>query len=303
MSRIEVDLSGFSATRTELDRVTSQQRAADAEVAAARAALAAAVRAGAATRQTQMLTGRIAAAQASRAALVDQRDALQKQLDGLANDLVRQRDPAALVGSLDGHFPIALLPMRLETRYISARGEAARLRIRIYPDDLNTIDHEAAPTADELVLSPDWLATDNPEALLGGDRAWMVDFDAALANGMAIEVTQAQVVQPNIRGVAPFNLATGTLERLVVVGFEWTKTAADSGADFTDLLAAHRDSSGLGFAALGTPTNNTESAPAGYSPSDQRVPPPPAPNASPEDQDALQLLNWACGIPPAALPA
>src|SRR5258706_4456126 len=149
MSRIEVDLSGFSATRTELDRVTSQQRAADAEVAAARAALAAAVRAGAATRQTQMLTGRIAAAQASRAALVDQRDALQKQLDGLANDLVRQRDPAALVGSLDGHFPIALLPVRLETRYISARGEPARLRIRIYPDDLNTIDHEAAPTVDE----------------------------------------------------------------------------------------------------------------------------------------------------------
>ena len=43
---------------------------------------------------------------------------------------------------------------------------------------------------DELVLTPDWHATDNPEALLGGDRAWMVDFDAALANGMAIEVTQ-----------------------------------------------------------------------------------------------------------------
>src|SRR5258706_8533603 len=149
MSRIEVDLSGFSATRTELDRVTSQQRAADAEVAAARGALAAAVRSGAATRKTKLLTQRIAAAQASRAALVDKRDALQKQLDGLANDFVRQRDPAALVGSLDGHFPIALLPMRLETRYISARRQPARLRIRIYPDDLNTIDQEAEPTAAE----------------------------------------------------------------------------------------------------------------------------------------------------------
>ena len=137
---------------------------------------------------------------------------------------------------------------------------------------------------DELVLSPDWLATDKPEALLGGDRAWMVDFDAALAKGMAIEVTQAQIESPSplVLAGAPFNLASGTLERLVVVGFEWTKTAADSGADFTDLLAAHRDSSGLGFAALGTPTNNTEAAPAGYSPSDQRVPPAPAPNASPK---------------------
>ena len=30
-------------------------------------------------------------------------------------------------------------------------------------------------------------------------------------------------------------------------------------ADFASLLAAHRDSTGLGFAALGTPTNNTRS--------------------------------------------
>ncbi|HEV7822620.1 MAG TPA: hypothetical protein VGO84_15665, partial [Burkholderiales bacterium] len=149
MPRIDVDLSGFSATRSELESVTSQQRLASAEVAAARGAFAAAIRSGAATRQTKLLSQRIGAAQASRAALVEKRDALQKQLDGLANDFVRQRDPAALVGSLDGHFPIAFLPMRLETRYIPARRQPARLRIRIYPDDLNTIDHEAAPTADE----------------------------------------------------------------------------------------------------------------------------------------------------------
>jgi hypothetical protein len=156
---------------------------------------------------------------------------------------------------------------------------------------------------DELVLSPDWLATDDPEALLGGDRAWMVDFDAAVAKGMAIEVTQAQIAPPppNLPFLQ-FNLATGTLERLVVVGFEWTKSAADSAAGFTDLLAAHRDSSGLGFAALGTPTNNTEVAPAGYSQSDQRLPAPPS-GASPEDRDALELLHWAFGLAPDALPA
>src|SRR5258706_13907914 len=94
MSRIEVDLSGFSATRTELDRVTSQQRAADAEVAAARAALAAAVRSGAATRQTQMLTGRIAAAQASPPAFGDQPDAPQKHPHGPPNDPLAPRRPA-----------------------------------------------------------------------------------------------------------------------------------------------------------------------------------------------------------------
>ena len=156
---------------------------------------------------------------------------------------------------------------------------------------------------DELVLSPDWLATDNPEALLGGDRAWMVDFDAAVAKGMAIEVTQAQIEAPPPQFAGrPFDLASGTLERLVVVGFEWTKTAADSAADFTDLLAAHRDSGGLGFAALGTPTNNTEAASAGYSPSVEKLPPPATPGNGPEDQDALQLLTWALGIDPKALP-
>ena len=408
MPRIDIDLRSFKATRTELEQLALRQRAADAEVAAARNALDAAVRSGAPVDRTEILRTRVATAQAARNSFAERRQTLQRGLDELANRLVQQRDPAAMVGSLDGQVPIALLPMRIETRYVSAPRQPTRLRIRIYPDDLNTIDHEPAPTAneqqaakaywtarfahdddeaarilrdlttnygrgratwlarvftptnpppgadaqaapefppmdtidalakttravllperwcaigyaagqrevfrvwgntipDELVLSPDWLATDNAEALLGGERAWMVDFDAALANGMAIEVTQAQIVPPpNVRIVRPFDLATGTLERLVVVGFEWTKSAADSVADFTDLLAAHRDSSGLGFAALGTPTNNTEAAPAGYSPASQKLPPPPAPGGSPEDQDALQLLNWAFGIVPSALPA
>ena len=46
---------------------------------------------------------------------------------------------------------------------------------------------------DELLLSPDWLATANPESLLGGERAWLVDFDEALENGMALEITQQEV--------------------------------------------------------------------------------------------------------------
>ena len=409
MPRIDVDLTGFTQTRTELDRLALRQRTAEARIVSAKTALDAAVRAGASADERKALGARVASAQAARNALVAERRALQNRMDELANGLVRNRDPSALVGALDGHIPIALLPMRIETRYFRVPGQPIRLRIRIYPDDLNTIDHEPTPTADEqqaamgywrarfahnddeaarilrdltrfygrgralwlvrvhtptnpvpapeaeeepafpatdtidalakatravllperwcaigyaagrrevfrvwgntipdeLVLSPDWLATDDPEALLGGDRAWMVDFDAALKKGMAIEVTQRSIAPPP-PGVPPgarFDLASGTLERLVVVGFEWTKSAADSAADFTDLLTAHRDSSGLGFAALGTPTNNTEAAPAGYSPSSKQLPPPPAPGGSKEDQDALQLLQWALGIAPGALPA
>ncbi len=411
MTRLDLDLATFTAARAALGQIAAKQRAADADIAAARQALALAVRAGADAQATAALNAQLARATSARSALVAERTSLQRRFDDLADRVVLRHDPSTLVASLDGAQPIALLPMRLETRYVVAvPGQPARLRIRIYPDDIHTIDHEPTPTAaelqagmacwsarfahdedeaarilrdltsaygrgratwllrvltpinpipapgvqdapqfppaetidtlakstravllperfcaigyaagrrevfrvwgstipDELVLSPDWLATDDPQALLGGDRAWMVDFDAAVAKGMAIEVTQAQIAAPapGIAFAAPFNLATGTLERLVVVGFEWTKSAADSAADFTDLLAAHRDSTGLGFAALGTPTNNTEAAPAGYSPSAEKdAPAAPPPGTSPEDQDALQLLTWAFGIAPAALPA
>ena len=40
MARIDIDLSGFAATRASLDQVATRQRAADAEVAAARQAAA-----------------------------------------------------------------------------------------------------------------------------------------------------------------------------------------------------------------------------------------------------------------------
>lgn len=408
MPRIDIDLSQFAATRGGLEQLAAQQRIANADVSAAKLALDSAVRAGADSANTASLRERVAAAQAARSDIVDRRRILNRKFDDLANGALVGRDPATLVGSFDGHQPIAMLPMRLETRYFSTPGAPTVLRIRIYPDDINTIDHEATPTAaeleagkaywralfvhdddeaarilrdltsahgrgratwlvriltpsnavpaadaqedpvfpptetidslakttravllperfcaigysagrrevfrvwgttipDELILSPDWLATDNPEALLGGDRAWMVDFDAAVAKGMAIEVTQAQIEPPPpMLAGAPFNLASGTLERLVVVGFEWTKNAADSAADFTDLLAAHRDSSGLGFAALGTPTNNTENASAGYGASANKLPAPATPGNGPEDQDALQLLTWALGIDPKALPA
>ena len=403
----DIDLSGFAPLRSELAMLGARQRAADAELASAQGALEAARRTGAATDHASALAARVAAAQAARTKVVATRRELQQRLDALADGALRARDPALSVAALDGHQPIALLPMRLETRYVTPPGRPTELRIRVYPDDLSTIDHEAAPTAgeadaamaywravfahddgeaarllrdlttrsgrgrarwlvrtltptnavpaagieagpafpplvtidslaratravllperwcaigyaagrrevfrvwgrtipDELVLSPDWLATDDPQALLAGDRAWMVDYDAALANGMAITVTQAQVEAAPLLAGRGFDLATGTIERLVVVGFEWTRDAAESAAAFTELLAAHRDSSGLGFAALGTPTNNTEAAPSGYSPSEQNEPLPPAPGVAPQDQDALQLLTWAFGIAPDALPA
>ena len=149
MAGIDLDLSGFAAARRDLAALALRQRAADADLAGAKAALDAAIRAGASANDTPPLAARVAAAQAARAALVASRRNGQEQFDRLADRVLRQRDPALSVGALDGHQPIALLPMRLETRYVAVPGQATQLRIRVYPDDINTINHEPAPTANE----------------------------------------------------------------------------------------------------------------------------------------------------------
>ena len=392
MPRLDIDLTSFATTRSGLARLGDELRATDGMLGELRNGLAAAQRSN--SDAASGIEQRIAAAQGQRQALVERQRRLNQDFDALADRVAAGRDPALLVGSLDGHQPIALLPVRLETRYLT-RNDQRTLAIRIYPDDLHTVDHEPTPTVaelqaaqaiwraryrrddadagrllrdltaaqgrgrahwlvrvttptnalaaqdaapepefppsetidslakttravllperfcaigyaagrrevfrvwgatvpDELVLTPDWQATDNPEALLAGDRAWMVDFDAALAKGMAIEVTAQHLT-------SRFDLASGTLERLVVTGFEWTKSADDSAADFASLLAAQRDSTGLDFAAPGTPTNNTEVASAGYRTSDQKRTSAPAAGG-----DALQLLTWAFGLEPEALAA
>jgi hypothetical protein len=407
MPRINLDLETLKTARTELAAIESGRRAIDADLVVAQTALERARSAGASPNDTVPLERRVEEARARRNEAIRQRAQLSARIDGLAGGLLQGRDPSQMIEALDGRHPIALLPVRLETRYVPVLAPTT-LRIRVYPDDLNTIEHVPALTpeewekgraywearfhhadndaarllrdltvifgrgratmivrvltplnpvpgegaaadptfpetetvdarakatravllpdrwcaigyaaprrevfriwgnriADELLLSPDWLATDNPETLLGGDRAWMIDFDAALAKGMALQITQQELnAQALQQHAVPFNLATGTLDRLIVVGVEWTKTAEESGADLTDLLAAHRDSTGLAFAELGTPTNNTESQASGYSPSQERTTGTTAAADAGGEKDALQLLTWAFGIAPDELPA
>ena len=409
MPRIDLNLSALARERLSLQSLQAEQRSVELDLTAKQAALDAAQRAGESPNVTGVLREAVAQATLARQRLADRRRGLSADVDGLANGLLRELDPAQLVESMDGGQPIALLPMRLETRYFPP-GQPDSLRVRVYPDDLNTIEHTNALTSDELqrgmdhwqarfrgdeddaarisrdlalvfgrgraawvirattpdnldalgqegavprfadvqtisakaketravllpdrwcaigyaagrrevfrvwgkripdelLLSPDWLNAGTPEPLLGGERAWLVDFDAAVEKGMALTISQ-QAVNDYARQhhARAFDLATGTLERLVVVGLEWTKDPATSAQELADLLAAQRDSHGLGFVPLGTPTNNTETAPAGYSPSQERTAPATdAENALlPKQKDALQLLTSAFGLPPDSLPA
>ncbi len=409
MPRIDLNLSALTRERLTLQSLQAEQRQVELDLAAKQAALDAAQRAGESPNVTGMLQEAVAQAALARQRLADKRRSLSADIDGLANGLLRELDPAQMVESMDGGQPIALLPMRLETRYFPP-DQPNSLRVRVYPDDLNTIEHTNALTSDELqrgmdhwqarfrgdedhaarisrdlalvfgrgraawvirvttpanldglgqegvepnfpdvetisakaketravllpdrwcaigyaagrrevfrvwgkripdelLLSPDWLNAGTPEPLLGGERAWLVDFDAAVEKGMAVTISQQAVNEfARQHHARAFGLATGTLERLVVVGLQWTKDPATSAQELADLLAAQRDSHGLGFVPLGTPTNNTDAAPAGYSPSQERAAPATdAENALlPVQKDALQLLTSALGLPPDSLPA
>jgi hypothetical protein len=418
MARLDLNLAPINAQRQSLQTLQIQLRNLDQQFTSQQAAYTAAVRAGQSANATEPLRVQMEATRSQRGQLLAKRRDLELEIDRVADGLLRARDPALMTEALDGTVPIALLPMRLETRYFPAQRPNEqimpdRLRIRIYPDDLNIVQHTAVPTEaelqaaqaywlarfvpdndeaeriardlaqsqgrnrcawllrlltplnsehidqpdaepqfpdtptiaanakqtralllpdrwcaigyasgrrevfrvwgeripDELVLTPDWLNLDNNkrEALFDGERAWLADFDAAVKKGMAIEVTQQAINAHLLRQHAPqgFHLGSETLERLIVVGLEWTKDAAQSADELAELLSAQRDSNGLGFIPLGTPTNNTESAAAGYSQTEEREAPlTPSANAQlPPEKDALQLLTHALGLPETKLTA
>ena len=183
---------------------------------------------------------------------------------------------------IDTRLPVALFPVRLETRFVQVQG-APQLLVRIYPDDVH-IDRTGSAPARARLLPDAFVAlgyTDQPvpaPATPGGalfavrgnpiqedppvalDPAaashdpwdpgsrWLADFDDAERRGLAIRV--------------PLDAATAQrgLTRLVVVGVR----NGDAAAKVAELFAAHRQSDGLGVVPIGTPTNNTDAAPSGW---------------------------------------
>lgn len=116
--------------------------------------------------------------------------------------------------------------------------------------------------ADQLALSPlfDPLLAEgqDPDTFdpFGEDRAWMVAYDKAEAAGMAITVTQTDLK-------SGARMSQG-VERLVVLGVDWTQTPASAAALVASLFDNHLHADGLKFVAQGTPTNNTASVRSGY---------------------------------------
>jgi len=150
-----------------------------------------------------------------------------------------------------------------------AAGESQQVFAQALPDRFVAIGFRAGQRIfrkwgsvipDQLALSPlfDPLLMEDPNNTdpFAGDRKWMVDYAAAEAVGMAITITQA-----DLQGA---QMGQG-VERLMVLGVDWTHTPQSASELVASLLDNHQHSDGLSFVAQGTPTNNTGAKRAGFS--------------------------------------
>jgi len=110
----------------------------------------------------------------------------------------------------------------------------------------------APPTDDPAAPQPAPEPTALPIGGIDADNRWTVDFERAVAVGMALRVplTQAEYA--------------GGFARLVVLGVRAATAQAGQQA-VHDLLSEHYYTTGLGLVPQGTPTNNTEAGAAGFS--------------------------------------
>ncbi len=124
-----------------------------------------------------------------------------------------------------------------------------------YKDGRLVVNVKGGPIADPLATGPNPSPTANvDQSGIDEDMKWMVDFAAAEAKGMGIRVKLSQAG------------AAAGFDFLLVVG---VKDSPDKSAQLlTDLFNAHHYTDGLGFIRQGTPSNNTQDAPSGFSSSD-----------------------------------
>lgn len=221
-----------------------------------------------------------------------------------AEFIVRATDPAAGDGpQAASHLARQTLATLLPERFCAVGYAAGRREVfRVWAEHRVP---DALPMGPELDPA---LATraEAAGALFGPERAWMFDFDAAVAAGMAIVVTPEHV-RRRLRArhdPLPFDLANAPLERLVVLGLDWTLDEAQGAEALEAQLEAHAHSHGLACVPLGTATNNTGRGASALNTGTVPAAPTPAADAGADaaapaagGTDALDLLRRAFGLP------
>ncbi len=169
------------------------------------------------------------------------------------------------LGSVDPDFPAT--PHEV-TKGVVARCLPDQFVVRVVPRGGAPITVTGRPVPRDLPISPIALADEELADAAGmvsglpvpAGSEWTVDFHAAVAVGLGVEV----------------ELPAGTtrLDRVIAVG---TRRSVDEDAnadDFVDLLTSHRFTDGMSLLAAGTPTNNADAERSPLRGGVTRTPPP-----------------------------
>lgn len=164
---VDLDLRKLAARRKELAALDARRNALRLDLDARAAELDRLRREGRTGAALVRAERRVADLVAARDDLQTQRGRLVGQVHDLADGLVAALDEGHAVTALDAQIPVAMLPVRIETRFA---GDQRSLAIRIYPDQIHLDAHEPELTDDE-VTGGRWY----------WEQRWQALDDAALA--------------------------------------------------------------------------------------------------------------------------
>lgn len=133
--------------RSRLDELGPRLSELGSERARIENAIAEAVRVGDAATGRD-LGSRLAELREERDRIIVENGEISRRLDELREEMF-EAEFERTFAALGGEHPIALLPVRIETRFLP-RDEPTHLAIRIYPDDIHIDTHEPELTADEI---------------------------------------------------------------------------------------------------------------------------------------------------------
>lgn len=162
-----------------------------------------------------------------------------------------------------------------------------------YKDGRLVINVKGRPIPDVLTTGPSpspTASTDEDEMGMDEGMKWMVDFDVAEEKGMGI---RAQLTKEETDAGLDFVLAMG-IKDAPGDTTDWTPRLAE-------LLNAHHYTDGLSFVPQGTPSNNTQDAPSGFSSRDpghemSYMAEQAAPVFQPGDGSNADMLTTAFGL-------
>jgi hypothetical protein len=167
-SEIPLDRSKLAAARQAVADSERALIARASEIRLARAELVELARQGAASAALKRAERRLDALDKERERVSERRLRDERVADGLAKAVDAESDFESAIGDLDGQVPIALLPVRIETRFTT---DLKKLRVRVFPDTVHQDGHEPELTAEEIAAAARYWKARWQKAGVEQDRA------------------------------------------------------------------------------------------------------------------------------------